>query len=132
MRGRNDDDEFKKLEKEVYALKTELDSKVIKTVIGLKENVEETLEIERKMNLVIHGVPETDAEHDLDAIAEILQAGLHTNFERHVASVMRIGKIDENKPRPIRLVIKSMDGKKQIMSRAKELKEVEEYERMFS
>ena len=60
-RGRNDDEEIKKLEKEVSALKTELDSKVIKTVVGVNENVEETLEIERrKMNLVIHGVPETN------------------------------------------------------------------------
>ena len=76
-------------------------------LIGVKENVEDTLEIERmKMNLVIHGVPETDAEHDLDAIAEILQTGLHMDFERHVAFVMRIGKLDENKPRPIKLVIK--------------------------
>ena len=58
------------------------------------------------MNLVKHGVPERDAEQDLDAIAEILQTGLHMNFERHVASVMRIGKLDENKPRPIRLVVK--------------------------
>ena len=53
------------------------------------------------------------------------------DFERHFAYAMRIGKLDENKPRPIRLVIKSMDGKKQILSRAKELKEVEEYKRMF-
>ena len=58
-RERNDDEECKKFEKEVRALKTELDSKVIKTVIGVKEHVEETLEIERrKMNLVIYGVPE--------------------------------------------------------------------------
>jgi len=48
-----------------------------------------------------------------------------------IASVMRIGKLDEKRPRPIRLVIKSMDGKKQILARAKDLKEVEEYKRMF-
>ena len=105
---------------------------IVKTLSGVKENVEETLEIERrKINLVIHGEPETDADEDLDAIAVILQTGLHMDFERYVASVMRIGKLDDNKPMPIRLVIKSMDGKKQILSRAMELEEVEEYKRMF-
>jgi len=113
-------------------LKTELDSKVKKTVIGVKEDVEETLEIERrKLNLVIHGVPEVDAEHDIGAISDILGTGLHMEFDRHVASVMRIGKLDENRRRPIRLIIKSMDGKKQILPRAKDLKEVAEYKRMF-
>jgi chromosome segregation ATPase len=109
----NEDEDFKKLEKEVSALKTELESKVKKTVIGVKENVEETLEIERrKMNLVIHGVPETDAEQDIKAVSEILGTGLHMDFERHVVSVMRIGRIDENRSRPIRLGINSMDGKR--------------------
>jgi hypothetical protein len=124
----NEHEVFKKLdEKEVSTLKTELNSRVKTTVIGAKENVEETLEIERrKKNLVIHGVPETDAEQDTDAISEILGEGLHTDLERHVSSVMRIGKLDVNRPRPIRLVIKSMDGTKQILARAKELKQVEE------
>jgi len=47
-KGLNDDEDLKKLEKEVSNLKTELDSKVKKTVIGVKEDVEETLEIERR------------------------------------------------------------------------------------
>jgi len=126
-KGLNDDEDFKKLEKEVSILKTELDSKVKKTVIGVKEDVEETLEIERrKMNLVIHGVPEVDAEHDIGAISEILGTGLHMNFDRHVASVMRIGKLYENRPRPIRPVIKSMDGKKQEQRISKRLKNTKE------
>jgi hypothetical protein len=83
------------------------------TVKVVKEDVEEALEIERrKMNLVIHGVPETDAEQDIGQIEEILASGLHMDFDRHVEKVMRIGKPDENKPRPIRLVIKTLDGKK--------------------
>jgi len=80
---------------------------------------------------VIHGVPEVDAEYDIGVISEILGTGLHMDFDRHVASVMRISKLDENRPRPIRLIIKSMDGMKQILARAKDLKEVEEYKRMF-
>ena len=44
-----------------------------KTVL---EDVEECMEIERrKNNLVIHGVPETDTDHDIEAVAEILACG---------------------------------------------------------
>jgi len=83
------------------------------------------------MNLIIHGVPEKDAEQDIDQVTEILGTGLHMDYDRHISSVMRIGKLDENKPRPIRIVIKSMDGKKEILSRAKDLKNVEDFKRMF-
>ena len=44
---------------------------------------------------------------------------------------MRIGKLDESKPRPLRLVVISLDGKKKILSRAKDLKNVENFKRMF-
>jgi len=113
-------------------MKNEIDSRAKRTVKVVKEDVKEALKIERrKLNLVIHGVPESDAEQDIDQIAEILATGLHMDFERHVDKVMRIGKFDENKSRPIRLVIKTLDGKKQILSRAKDQKDVENYKRMF-
>ena len=48
-----------------------------------------------------------------------------------IATIMRIGRLDDNKPRPIRLVVKTMDGKKQILSRAKDLRDVEKFKRMF-
>jgi len=41
------------------------------------------------------------------------------DFERHVDKVLQIGKFDENKSRPIRLVIKTLDGKKQILVKCK-------------
>jgi hypothetical protein len=131
-RGTNDGDDFKKLEKEMNDMKTEMDSQVRKTVMVVKEDVEEALEMERrKMNLVIHGVPETDAEQDIEQVAEILGTGLHMDFERHVATLVRIGKFEENKSRPLRMVVKSLDGKKEILSRAKELKNVEQFKKMF-
>jgi len=46
------------------------------------------------MDLVIHGVPEVNTEHDIGAISEIPGTGLHMDFDRHVASVMRIRKLD--------------------------------------
>ena len=120
------------MEKEVNEIKTVMDGQVKRTVMVVKEDVEEVLEIERRrMNLVFHGVPETDAEHDIDQVAEILSTGLHMDFDRHISSMYRIGKIDENKPRPLRIVVNSLDGKKEILSRAKELRNVENFKRMF-
>lgn len=131
-RTMNDEGDFKKLEREVSDMKIEMDSQVKKTVMVVKEDVEEALEIERrKMNLVIHGVPDVDAEQDIDQVANILGNGLHMDFDRHVATMMRIGKLDVNKPRPLRIMLKSLDGKKEILSRAKDLKNVETYKRMF-
>ena len=53
------------------------------------------------------------------------------DFDRHVSSMYRIGKVEENKPRRLRIVVKSLDGKKEILSRAKDLKNVEKFKRMF-
>jgi len=57
--------------------------------------------------------------------------GLHMDFKRQVDKVLRISKFDENKSMPIRLVNNTLDGKKQILSRAKNLKDVENYIMMF-
>ena len=128
----NDEEDFKKLEKEVNDMKSVMDSQVKKTVMVVKEDVEEALEIERrKMNLVIHGLPDIDAEQDIDQVAAILCNGLHMDYDRNVSSMMRIWKLDVNKPRPLRIVIKSLDGKKEILSRAKDLKNVDTFKRMF-
>jgi len=127
-----DEEEFKKLAKEVNDMKIEMDSQVRKTVMVVREAVEEALKIEiRKMNLVIHGVPDIDAEHDFYQVAAILGNGLHMDFDRHVSSMTRIWKIEENKPRPLRIVVKSLDGKKEILSRTKDLKNVETFKRVF-
>ena len=81
----NNGEERKKLEHVVNEMKSEIDCRARRTVKVVKEDVEEALEVERrKLNLVIHGVPESDAEHDIDQIAKILAAGLHMDFERHV------------------------------------------------
>jgi hypothetical protein len=129
---KRDGEELKKLEKEVNEIKTVMEGKVKRTVMVVKKDVEEALEIERrKMNLVFHGVPETDAEQGIVQVAEILGMGLHMDFERHVLGMFRIGTWEENKIRPLRIVVKSLDGQKEILSRAKDLKNVEKLNRMF-
>ena len=68
----NEEECFKKLEKEVNDMKSIMESQVKKNVMAVKEDVEEALKIEQwRMNLVIHAVPETDAEQDIDQVADI-------------------------------------------------------------
>ena len=130
--GNTKEVEIVRLQKEVGEMKAELETKVSTTCRSVKEDVEETLEIERrKYNLVIHGVPETDAEKDIDSVAEIMGEGLHLDFDRHVDKMMRIGRYVEGKSRPLRMSIKTLDGKREILSRAKELKDNEKFKRMY-
>ena len=57
-------------------MKNKIDSRARRTVKVVKEDVEKALEIERrKLNLVIHGTPESDAEHDIDQIADCRNLG---------------------------------------------------------
>jgi hypothetical protein len=58
-----DEAELKKLQKEMEGMKVEIESAVNNSVRNVTVDVEEVLEIERrKCNLIIHGMPETDAE----------------------------------------------------------------------
>ena len=116
-----DEERIEKLHKEVGEMR-----------MNVREEVEEKLEIERrKRNLVIHGVPETDAEQDIDTFAEIIGEGLHMDFDRHIETLMRIGRLVEGKPRPLRVVVKTLDGRKEILARAKNLKDNDKFKRMF-
>jgi len=77
------------LQKDMGEMKTVLDN----NVKHVKEDVEETLEIERrKLNIVIHGVQDIDVEKDTDSVEEILSEDLHMDFDRHIE------KKDENRP----------------------------------
>jgi len=126
--GKRDDVVVSKLQKDMGEMKTVLDN----NVKHVKEDVEETLEIERrKLNIVIHRVPDIDAEKDTDSVEEILTEGLHMDFERHIETLMRIGRLTEGKPRPLRILLKSIDRKKKILSRAKSLKDNDKFKRMF-
>ena len=94
------------------------------------------MEIEkRKGNLIFHGVkemlitkPEDDSkDHDRLVIEEILGGGLKLDPLRHIEEIIRIGrydeaKIKEGKVRPIRIKIKTAEGRVDILKRAKELK----------
>lgn len=101
----------------------------LKTV---KDDVNESIEIEkRKKNVVIHGIPETDGERDVDVALEIFETGLRLDGGRHIERTMRIGRVRSEKPRPLRIQLHSEDGKKEILSRARNLKDNEKFKRMF-
>ena len=113
-----------------------LENKVDGRVKILKEDMEESQEIERrKVNLVFHGVkelhrakPEDDGkEHDREMIEEILRVGLKLDPSRHIEEVYRIGrydgvKIEEGKTRPVRIKVKTIEGRTELLKRARELK----------
>lgn len=127
-----EEEDIMRLQKEVGEMKTEMEMRVTTSAKIVKEDVDERLEIERrKGNLIIHGVPESNAEKDIDEVAKILGEGLKLDFTRHVDKMERIGREVEGRPRPIRMKIKNMDGRKEILSRAKNLKDTEEFKRMF-
>jgi len=111
-----------------------LENRVDGKVKIMKEDVEESLEIERrKGNLIFHGVkergkPEDDGnEHDRAMIEDILKVGLKLDPSRHVEEIFRIGRYDETKVndgkvRPIRIKIKTIEGRVEMLRRAKDLK----------
>jgi hypothetical protein len=127
-----DEAELKKLQKEMGGMKVEIESVVNNSVRNVKVDVEEALEIERrKCNLVIHGMPETDAEQDVGCVVEMMDEVLHMDFTRNVDKVERIGRLVEGRVRPLRVMLKRLEGKKEILARAKLLKEVEKFKKMF-
>src|SRR5208282_6252347 len=96
-----EEEEFVKLQKDVCEMRTEIESKVNSSVKSVKEDFEETLEIERrKTNIVIHGVTEEDAEKDVEEVADIFASGLCLDFVRHVDKVVRIGRYVDGKKEP--------------------------------
>ena len=99
----------------------------------VREDMEENLEIERrKGNLIFHGVTESNAESDIDALERIFANGLHLDFSRHVVTAVRIGRqVVPDRPRPLKVQIKSADGKKEILVRARSLKETMSFKRIF-
>ena len=131
-REQTDEAEIHKLQKEMGEMKVEIESTVNSSVRHVREDVEETLEIERrKCNLVIHGMPEIDAEKDVESVIEIMTEVLHMDFTGNVDKMQRIGRLVDGKSRPLRVVLKRLDAKKEILARAKMLKEVEKFKRVF-
>jgi hypothetical protein len=128
-----DNPEVQTLQSELAELKSGMTSQLNTTVKEMKEEVEESLEIERrKMNLVIHGLKDEDAEADVDEVIKLFEDGLKMDYLRHVDKIMRIGRrVTENKPRPLKIILKGLDSRKEILARTKNLKEIDTFSKVF-
>jgi hypothetical protein len=130
--GLTKEGELTKLHQEMEDMKLALETSVNTSVKDIRDDIEEHMEIERrKGNLIIHGVPEADAEEDVEFVIELMTEGLKMDFTRNVDKVMRIGRLVDGKARPVRLVLKREEAKKEILARAKQLKDIEKYKKMF-
>jgi hypothetical protein len=121
-----DNPEVQNLQSEWAELKSGMTNQLNTTVKEMKEEVEERLEMERrKMNLVIHGLRDEDAEAYVVEVIKLFEDGLKMDYSRHVDKIMRIGRrVTENKPRPLKILLKGLDSRNEILVRKKNLKEV--------
>ena len=99
---------------------------------AVKIDMEEHLEIEkRKFNLIIHGIPEESEDRDKEEVAEILGSGLSMDPTRHIEMMMRLGKKIDGKIRPLRLRLKTLEGRREMLTRAKNLRHIERFKKLF-
>ena len=121
-----------------------MDSKVK----SVKEDVEESIEIEtRKNNIIFHGVKEQGQAEvvnrdvlllsdfaktpDHELVEEILKGGLKIDASRHIEEVQRIGRYVAGKVRPIRVRIRTFEARNKILKRAHNLKDSNEHKRVY-
>ena len=95
----------------------------------------EELELEqRKKNVIVHGVPESEAdtpEQRIEDDLSVLAAMFHevSVDEAKVESVVRLGKKSSDvngRPRPMKVVLDSVDNKVRILRNAKNLRETQD------
>ena len=122
-----------KLNEDVVAT---VERKINLQVKEVQEEMKEKLEIERRRsNIVLFGLKESSKEqqreNDINMVKKILSEGLNLDPERHVEEVFRIGRYDSKKTRPIRVKIKTLEGRAEILKRSKMLKEKEEHSEVY-
>ena len=86
--------------------------------------VSESMEIEkRKFNLILHGIKESENgdDGDVDLVNEILRS-ISIDPVRHVDGVSRVRHAATDKVRPTRIKVKTLEGRSEILKRAKNLK----------
>ena len=130
-----------RIEFKVDQLKRNMDEPMVQVVQGAVEGVlhqdkEEEMEIERrKRNVIVHGVsesqvesPDQRVEEDLTLLAAMFQEVGTTEVQ--VESVVRLGKRNDNSshPRPMKVVLNSVEGKVKLLRNAKNLRTKEEGE----
>ena len=89
----------------------------------------------KKLNIIVHGVPESDKREPGDRKSEdtrvINKIFRELRVEAEVENVIRLGRVVENKKRLIKVVLRDSDKKREILANAKKLKNSEEFSRIF-
>ena len=100
---------------------TESMENVQRNVLG---KVSESMEIEkRKFNLILHGIKESENDEDGDAnLVNGILRSISIDPVRHVDGVSRVGHAATDKVRPTRIKVKTLEGRSEILRRAKNLK----------
>jgi len=118
-----------RLEEKVDQLKQNMDEPVVQAVQeALQGDKAEETEIDRrKANVIVHGVPESDAEdadqridNDMMVLATMFQEVKVENVT--VDSVVRLGKKAADptqSPRPMKVVLDSVESKVSLLKKAK-------------
>ena len=114
-------------------MQVNITSKVDDKLKCMKDDMSETLEIERRRsNSIFHGVKEEDNDDGVrHLIEEILGSGLNLDPNRHIEEVCRIGKRASGKIRPVCIKTKSKESKMEILQRAKQLKDHVAFKKVF-
>lgn len=100
----------------------------------IQEEMVERREIDlRKMNLIISGIVESDStEADLQKVKDLINTELHITAE--IEKVVRCGKTkddDPEKPRVIKMFMKTRDNRKDILINAKKLRDSDDEHTKF-
>jgi phosphopantetheine adenylyltransferase len=112
---------------------SDLESKFVSKVVDIKKDVNESIEIDkRKCNIIIHGIKEGSTKTDMEIVHEVLGTGLKLDATKHTEEVHRIGiETNADKVRPIRVKITSLEGRSEILKRAKNLRESEDFKGVY-
>ena len=132
-------EEFQRLEQKVDQLRCNMDEPVVPVVQAVQEalhedKAEETEIDRRKTNVIVHGVSESDAQDtdrriddDITVLAAMFQEVKVENAK--VESVVRLGKKAADptqNPRPMKVVLDSVESKITLLKKAKNLREKKE------
>ena len=114
------------------AVSKNVNEKVIENAISHAKNDERLQQNEwqkRERNMIIHGIDEIDSQTDDDFVHNFLvTVGASVVPE----SITRLGKTEDGKIRPLKVIMKSTEDKSQVMSRLVNLKNADERYRKVS
>ena len=83
------------------------------------------------IKLICIWVPELDDKMDAEQVCDILKCGLHFDNDRHVIDMQRVGRPVRDRVRPVRVKLQTVEGKYEVLRRAKHLKGQDSFKKIF-